>query len=130
MKIKDINGAVRYKSRHNTMHETIKAALAEGTSLQQCDLRRRDMSWWHLADLDLSGCDLRWCKLPNDLKGVNLSHCRLPKDLSECDLLGADLSHCDLRKCKLPQDLRGCNLSDAILPGEWIDQWSESQLEN
>ena len=118
MKIKDRFDQIAYETSHETMAETVTAALAEGVSLAWLDLFGYDLSSCNLCWADMSFCDLRECTLPKDLRSCNLSEAVLEHDLTECDLRGANLRYCDLRDCKLPKDLSGCDLSEAILPGE------------
>ena len=102
------------------------------------------------GSLDLSGCDLKWIKLPETIGGyLNLSGCdlkgiKLPEtiggflNLSGCDLKGIKLPEtiggslylreCDLKGIKLPEtiggflNLSGCDLKGIKLPDRFKDK--------
>ena len=85
-----------WESEHETVKESVEAAVKNDADLRSADLRTADLRGADLRDANLSGADLRGA----DLRSANLS---------DANLSGADLYTANLRSA----DLRGANLSDA-----------------
>lgn len=69
MNIKNINGAVIFKSKHKILRKALKEAVAEGVFLTGADLRGVDLSGAELRRTNLSGTNLNGADL-NGAKGI------------------------------------------------------------
>ena len=116
-------GSTIFESDHETMKETVEAAISElsdlsGAKLSMAALRGAALSGADLSGAKLSRADLRGA----DLSGANLSGANLSgADLSGADIYMAALREADLRGAKLSgaklsrADLRGADLCGAAL---------------
>ena len=109
-------GSTIFESDHETMKETVEAAISELS-----DLSGAKLSMAALRGAALSGADLSGAKLSRaDLRGADLSGAALRRaklsmaDLRGADLFGADLSGAALSGAKLSMTIEKTQIRSAI----------------
>ena len=128
MEIKNrFSGKTIYKSKKETIKETVIEAVENGTDLEGADLNGADLRGTDLYGADLRGTDLEGTDLREaDFRGADLEGADLGgADLRGAILIGADLYGADLRGA----DLRGANLERADLRRIRIFKKTREQIE-